>query len=208
MYEIIISIVSKYGYIGILLLIAIENIFPPIPSEVILTFSGFLAHDANLNLLLIIIFSTLGSVIGAIILYLLGFILNNKFFQKFIDTKLGKLLHLKHEDIDKSINRFKEEGYTSIFFCRLIPIVRSLISIPAGISKMNFTLFLFLTTIGSLIWNTILILLGNMVGENWYLVSNFFDKYSNLIFIFALLIFLISKYHKRKKKIITIPYSI
>lgn len=191
----IISIINKFGYIGILLLIAIENIFPPIPSEVILTFSGFIAKSAELNIPLIILYSTLGSILGAIILYFFGVLL--------INSKISKILHLKEENINNSIETFKQKGYKSVFFCRLVPILRSLISIPAGLSKMNFPVFLTLTSIGSLIWNTILILLGNMVGENYYLVSDFISSYYKIIILLAIAIYIIVKYIK-SKKIITI----
>lgn len=191
----IISIINKFGYIGILLLIAIENIFPPIPSEVILTFSGFIAKSAELNIPLIILYSTLGSILGAIILYFFGVLL--------INSKISKILHLKEENINNSIETFKQKGYKSVFFCRLVPILRSLISIPAGLSKMNFPIFLTLTSIGSLIWNTILILLGNMVGENYYLVADFISSYYKIIILLAIGIYIIVKYIK-SKKIITI----
>ncbi|MCX4364173.1 MAG: DedA family protein [Bacilli bacterium] len=191
----IISIINKFGYIGILLLIAIENIFPPIPSEVILTFSGFIAESAELNLFLIIIYATLGSVLGAIILYFFGVIL--------INSKISKILHLKEENIKNSIETFKKKGSKSVFFCRLVPILRSLISIPAGLSKMNFLLFLTLTTVGSLIWNIILILLGNMVGENYYLVADFISSYYKFIILAFIIIYIIVRRHKAKK-IITI----
>ncbi len=200
-----VELISKYGYGGIFFLIAIENLFPPIPSEVILTFSGFMAYQADLSLSLMILFSTLGSIIGAIILYLLGYILNKAFFQKFIDTKLGKILHLNHEKIEESIKEFQEKGYKSVFFCRLVPIMRSLISIPAGMCKMNFLLFLSLTSLGSLLWNTILILLGNCVGENYYLVSDFISKYDLFILLGILTLYLLIKRHK-KKKIITLSF--
>ena len=191
----IISIINKFGYIGILLLIAIENIFPPIPSEIILTFSGFIAKSAKLNIFLIIIYSTLGSVLGAIILYYFGVLL--------INSKISKLLHLKKENINNSIETFKQKGYKSVFFCRLVPILRSLISIPAGLSKMNFPIFLTLTTIGSFLWNTILILLGNMVGENYYLVADFISNYYKIIILLLIIIYIAIKYIK-SKKIITI----
>lgn len=189
----ILSIINKFGYIGILLLIAIENVFPPIPSEIILTFSGFIAHEAELNILLIIVFSTLGSIIGAIILYFLGFIL--------INSKLSSLLHLKKDNIENSIRTFKENGRSSVFFCRLVPILRSLISIPAGLAKMNFGIFLLLTSIGSLIWNTILILLGNIVGENYYLVADFISNYYKIIIFIIIIFYLLYKYWKTKKVI-------
>lgn len=199
MYETIISMISDFGYIGILLLIAIENIFPPIPSEVILTFSGFVAKDANLNIILIIVFATFGSVIGAIILYLLGYILNKSFFQKLIDTRLGKILHLNKDDINKSIVLFKEKGYKSVFYSRLVPIIRSLISIPAGMSKMEFSKFILFTTIGSTIWNSILILIGVLVGKNYLIVATFISKYYKLLFIFIIIIYLLRKRLKRNK---------
>lgn len=191
----IINIISQFGYLGILLLIAIENIFPPIPSEVILTFSGFIADYAHLNIFLIIISSTLGSVIGAIILYFLGFFL--------IKTKAAKILHLKKHNIENSIDTFKEKGYKSVFFCRLVPILRSLISIPAGLSKMNFPIFLLLTTIGSFIWNTVLVVLGHIVGSNYYLIASFISSYYKYFILAFILIYIFIRHHK-SKKIITI----
>lgn len=202
MQTLVIEFISKYSYFGILLLIALENIFPPIPSEIILTFSGFMAEKAELNLVLMIIFATLGSLIGAIVLYFLGYLLNTSIFNKIIDTKIGKLLHLKRDKIESSIEVFNKNGKYSVFFSRLVPIIRSLISIPAGIAKMNFSLFIILTTLGSLIWNSILILLGNMVGENFELVTNTISKYyKSFIIIFLVLFFLYKKV--KGNKIIT-----
>ena len=203
MQELIINLINQYGYFSIAFLIAIENIFPPIPSEVILCFSGFISKSANLNLFLVIIYATIGSMIGAILLYYLGLILNEDRLLAIVDSKVGHILRLKKDKIKESIDCFKEKGASSIFFCRFIPIIRSLISIPAGISKYNISVFLLLTFIGSFIWNTILILLGNMLGENWYLVSSFFDKYSYVILFTIIIIYIIVKYLKRNK-IVTI----
>ncbi len=199
MYDMVINIISRFGYIGILLLIAIENIFPPIPSEVILTFSGFVAKDANLSIILIIIFATIGSLLGAIILYLLGYILNTTFFSKVVDTKLGHILHLDKEDINRSIEVFKRKGYRSVFFGRLIPIVRSLISIPAGMMKMDMKVFLILTTLGSLLWNTILIIIGMIVGKNYLLVANFISKYYKLLLVILIMFYILIKVFKRNR---------
>lgn len=203
MQELIINLINQYGYFSIAFLIAIENIFPPIPSEVILCFSGFISKSANLNLFLVIIYATIGSMIGAILLYYLGLILNEDRLLAIVDSKVGHILRLKKDKIKESIDCFKEKGASSIFFCRFIPIIRSLISIPAGISKYNISVFLLFTFIGSFIWNTILILLGNMLGENWYLVSSFFDKYSFVILFTIIIIYIIVKYLKRNK-IVTI----
>lgn len=199
MKNIIFNIINKYGYIGITFLIAIENLIPPIPSEVILSFSGFVCNFAKLNLFFIIISSTLGSIIGAFILYYLAYFLG----PKLLDLKLLNFLGLKKEKVNKSINHFKNNGYKSIFFGRFVPIIRSFISIPAGISKMDIKLFFLLTTCGSLIWNTIFVLAGYFLKDKWDLLSSFFDKYSILIFLFAIIFYLILKKIK-SRKIITV----
>ena len=197
------GIMNKYGYLGIIFLIAIENIFPPIPSEVILTLGGFMTTQANItmNLFGVIIASTIGSVIGAILLYYVGYLLNKDRLIKLCDSQVGKILRLKKEDIIKSTDNFEKNGNITVFYSRFIPIVRSLISIPAGINKMKFSLFLIYTIIGSFLWNTVLCGLGNLVGENYMMVANVFSKYSKIILI-LLIIWLIYKfvYKKIKKK--------
>ncbi len=194
------TMIIKYGYLGIFLLIAIENIFPPIPSEVILTFSGFICKYSNLSILAVIISSTLGSIFGAIILYFIGYFLNKKKIIAITRSKIGKLLRLKEDKILDSIDVFNEEGGKSIFICRFIPILRSLISIPAGISRYNFTIFLLLTSLGSFLWNTIFVLLGNMLGENWSLVIDVFKNYYKPIILGIVLIFIIIKTIKKHHK--------
>jgi len=197
------NIMNKYGYAGIIFLIAIENIFPPIPSEVILTLGGFMTTQKNItmNLFGVIIASTIGSIIGAILLYYVGYLLNKDKLIKLCDSKLGKVLKLKKEDILKSASKFEKNGNITVFYSRFIPIVRSLISIPAGINKMKFGLFLIYTIIGSFLWNTVLCGLGALVGENYMMVANVFSKYSKIILIF-LIIWLLYKfvYKKIKKK--------
>lgn len=197
------SIMNKYGYFGIIFLIAIENIFPPIPSEVILTLGGFMTTKENItmNLFGVIIASTIGSVIGAIILYYVGYMLNKDRLIKLCDSRLGKILRLKKDDVIKSTDNFEKNGTITVFYSRFIPIVRSLISIPAGINKMKFSLFLIYTIIGSFLWNTVLCGLGNLVGENYMMVANIFSKYSKIILI-LLIIWILYKfvYKKLKKK--------
>ncbi len=205
MQELMINLISQYGYVSILFLIAIENIFPPIPSEVILCFSGFISHEAHLNLLLIIFFSTMGSLIGALILYFFGFLLSKERILCFAQGRLGKILHFKVDKIEKSITCFQERGAKTVFFCRFIPIIRSLISIPAGIAKYPLPTFLILTSLGSVIWNSILILLGNILGENWYFVANFFDTYTWWIVGFVLISYIGYKSLKKRFKKEVIP---
>lgn len=203
MQEIIISLMNQYGYIAILFLIAIENIFPPIPSEVTLTFGGFMTTYTKMNLVGVIVFSTIGSLIGAIILYGIGKLLNKDRLEKIISGKIGKILRLKKEDIEKADYWFDTKGGKAVFFGRFIPVVRSLISIPAGMSGMKFLKFIILTTIGTLIWNTVLSILGSIAGKNWIVVVNFIDKYALVVVILIILIFIIGItlfYRKRMKK--------
>lgn len=202
MQEFIINIMNSYGYLGVFLLILIENIFPPIPSEVILLFGGFMTTYTSLNVLGMTMSSTLGSVLGALILYKIGNFFNKETLKRLIHTRLGKLLRINNSDIDSSFNYFQTKGEKTIFFCRFIPLIRSLISLPAGINKMNITKFTIYTTLGSLIWNIVLITLGHIVGSNWKSILKIFDLYSTyaVVIIFIISIVLIIKFYKKKLK--------
>lgn len=202
MEEIIINLMNQFGYIGVFLLIAIENIFPPIPSEVILTFGGYMTTYSNLNVPLVILSSTLGSLVGAIVLYYIGKILNKERLKKIVSGKIGKILCLKQDDIDKADAWFDKRGEKCVFFCRFVPIVRSLISIPAGMSEMKLSKFFLYTTIGSLIWNSVLVILGSIVGENWESIVSIFDTYSNIALILLIILFVgfVIWFYKKKTK--------
>ena len=203
MQDLIIEIMNNFGYIGVFLLIAIENVFPPIPSEVILLFGGFMTTFTNMNIIGVIIASTLGSLLGAIILYYIGKILNKERLKKIITSKPGKLLRLTTEDIDKADKWFDTKGNKTVFFCRFIPVIRSLISIPAGMSEMPMKKFLIYTTAGSLIWNSALTIAGSIVGENWTDILEIMDQYSHIIVILLAILFVIAIiifYTKRRKK--------
>lgn len=160
----------------------------------------------SLNIAFMVIAATLGSLLGAIILYYIGKILNKERLKKIVSGKVGKVLHLKNEDIDKADQWFDTKGNKTVFFCRFIPIVRSLISIPAGMSEMDMKKFIIYTIAGSLIWNTVLLFIGSKVGENWTDILGIFDNYSHItlivliiLFIVACIIFYIKKIKKPKK---------
>lgn len=197
----VINIMNKYGYLGILFLITIENIFPPIPSEVILTLGGFMTSKDGINMSLfgVIIYSTFGSMLGAIILYYVGYIFNKDRLLKIVRSKVGTILCLKESDIVKSDNSFNKNGDLTVLYCRFIPIVRSLISIPAGVNKMKLSIFLLYTFVGSLIWNTVLVSLGKLVGENYMVVAGMFSKYSKVILI-LLICLIVYKIIKKMRK--------
>lgn len=202
MQEIIIEIMEKFGYLGITLLIALENIFPPIPSEVILTFGGFMTTKSTLTIPGVIFFSTIGAVLGAIILYLVGRILKKERLMKLASGKVGKVLRFKPEDIEKADEWFDKKGTKTVFFCRFIPIIRSLISIPAGINGMKMTKFLLYTTLGTLIWNSVLTILGSILGENWTKIVEIIDVYGKIVLVaivITIIILAIIYYNKRIK---------
>ena len=183
--DFILNIMETYSYIGIFFLIAIENIFPPIPSEVILTFGGFITKSTNLTPVGVILASTIGSLLGAIILYYLG-------------ALITKFTWFKKNNLDKTNNWFNKYGQKVVLFGRCIPIIRSLISIPAGINNMNMYIFLLYTVIGSLIWNTLLVYAGVILADNWHIFASLISKYSKVI----LLIITIYIFYKIWKKCI------
>ena len=202
MQQFILHIIEQFGYFGVFFLILIENVFPPIPSEVILLFSGFFSTYTNLSVLYMIVASTLGSFLGAIILYYLGKIFNKERLKKIVNGRLGKILFLKENDIDKADEWFDNKGNKSVFFCRFVPIVRSLISIPAGMSEMPMGKFIIYTICGSMIWNTVLICLGFRLGSNWEYVLTILDKYQMLVIVILVIIFgyVIIKFYRKKRK--------
>ena len=203
----VIDILNKFGYLGVILLITIENIFPPIPSEVILTFGGFATTISNLTVTWTIVASTIGSVLGAIILYYIGMVLNEERIDKIAKSKTGHILGLKREAINKAYRWFETRGRYAVFFGRFIPIVRSLVSIPAGMAKMPLLPFVILTTLGSLIWNTVLILLGRFAGDSWNRIAEYIGGYSDIVISLFIIVFFLgiaSSYFKKRKRFIYI----
>ncbi|SCS27270.1 DedA family protein [Staphylococcus caeli] len=192
---------EQFGYWGIASLIFLENIFPPIPSEIILTFGGFMTTKTELTYVGVTITSTIGSVVGAIALYGIGAWIGEANLYRLVN-RYGKILRIKTKDLDKTIHWFERYGYWTIFFCRFVPLLRSLISIPAGLTRMNMPLFILFTTIGTLIWNMVLIYLGQTVGGNWHAIVYYMDIYSRIIYValIVLVVFVIWKWLKRQRK--------
>ena len=200
MQEIIIRLIEQFGYFGVAFLVAIENLFPPIPSEVILTFSGFMTTYAHMDVWLVIISATIGSVIGAIILYYVGRLISTAYLKKLLLGSIGGILHFKPKDIERAKEWFSKRGDVTVLLCRFIPVLRSLISIPAGTAKMNFSVFIFYTTIGTFIWNTILVWLGVYAGESWRNIVNYMNEYSLITIILILVIGIIIIYRLFRRK--------
>ena len=185
MRELVLELMGEYGNLAVFLLILVENLFPPIPSEVILTFGGVMTVCTDMTPVGVILFSTAGSLAGAVILYSVGRFLPDEVFRKLLCGQIGHLLHFRLEDVDLAKGWFRERGRSAVFLCRLIPIVRSLISIPAGIARMQFVPFLVFTAAGSLLWNTVLVYAGRIAGDSWEKVSAAFGVYSDLFLMIA-----------------------
>lgn len=160
------DVMDALGYVGLALLVAIENLFPPIPSEIILPLAGFNANVGEMNIFIAIIAATVGSVVGALALYAIGYYFGEERVRMVV-SRWGKWLGFKETDIDKADEWFDRHGGLAVMFCRVVPIVRSLISIPAGLRKMPMLSFLIYTLVGSLTWNTILIVAGYILGANY-----------------------------------------
>lgn len=196
----IITLMDQFGYFGIALLIAVENIFPPIPSEVILTFGGFMTTYTSMNVWGVVLAATIGSVIGAVVLYLIGRILNA---ERLLSGKAGRILRLKPDDVEKAQGWFEKRGGKAVFFCRFIPIVRSLISIPAGMTGMNPGKFAAFTTAGTFLWNLVLVNLGVLAGASWEKIAAAVDTYAHIVLVIIIAVVAVAGilfYKKRLSK--------
>ena len=162
-----IQLIRDYGYIAIMLLIFIENIFPPIPSEVVLVFGGFLTTQYNLSIPLVILFATVGATLGAAALYAIGRLLDREKIKKLFSGKFGKTMHLQPSDVTRSEDWFKKYEKKAVLICRCVPVMRSLISIPAGMARMKLLPFFALTVLGTTVWNTVLVFIGVFAGSAW-----------------------------------------
>jgi membrane protein DedA with SNARE-associated domain len=165
----VVGLMEAFGAVGAGLAVFAENLFPPIPSEIILPLAGFTASRGDLNLVAAIAFTTLGSLLGAFALYGLGAWLGRDRMRRLA----SHIPLVDVQDVDRTEEWFNRHGSKAIFFGRLVPIFRSFISIPAGIERMPLLRFGLLTAAGSLIWNTVLILAGYFLGEQWHIVEEY-----------------------------------
>ncbi|WP_436736709.1 DedA family protein [Streptomyces sp. BBFR102] len=177
------GLMESLGAPGAGIAIALENLFPPIPSEVILPLAGFTAATGEMSLVAVLIWTTVGSVVGALALYWVGALLGR-------DRTVAiaaKIPLLKVADIEKTEAWFTKHGTKAVFFGRMLPIFRSLISVPAGIERMPLPIFLGLTTLGSAIWNTLFVMAGYLLGDNWETVTEYVSVYSKVVLAVAVL---------------------
>ncbi|MFC8422713.1 DedA family protein [Streptomyces sp. NPDC057236] len=171
------DLMDALGAPGAGLAIALENLFPPIPSEVILPLAGFAASSGRMGLLAVLLWTTAGSVVGALALYGVGALLGRERTVAIAE----RLPLVKVADIERTEAWFLRHGPKAVFFGRMIPLFRSFISVPAGVERMRLPLFLGLTTLGSAIWNTAFVLAGYALGDNWEQVSTIVSAYSKVV---------------------------
>lgn len=197
--EWIISIMEQLGYLGIALLMFLDNVFPPIPSEIIMPSAGYSASQGQLTLFGVIIAGCFGSLLAAALLYWIGYKFNHDSIFRFVD-RYGRYMFIKSSDIKKSLDWFEHYGHRIVFFGRMIPAVRSLISIPAGMSHMPFWKFMFYSGLGTIIWTTFLACVGFYFGENQQLMQQIFSQVSHGIILIILVIIAILLYRRQLRK--------
>ncbi|MEO3868311.1 DedA family protein [Nonomuraea sp. B12E4] len=194
----LIGLMETLGALGAGLAIALENLFPPLPSEVILPLAGFTASQGEMDLLDVLVCTTLGSVVGALALYWVGALLGRERTLAIA----AKLPLVKVADIEKTEAWFQRHGRKTVFFGRMIPIFRSLISVPAGVERMPLLSFTLLTTAGSLVWNTLFVMAGYFLGENYKLVEGYVGIGTNVVIglvVLAVLVFVGVRLAEKRK---------
>ncbi|MFS8104900.1 DedA family protein [Lentzea alba] len=191
------DLMQSAGAPGAALAIALENLFPPLPSEVFLPLAGFTAAQGKMSLLDAILWTTFGSVVGALLLYWVGAALGRDRVRRIA----SRMPLVRVSDVDKTEAWFLRNGYRAVFFGRMIPVFRSLISIPAGVERMRLVPFLGYTAAGSLLWNTALILAGYLLGDNWHLVEQYVGLGSKVVLglaLVAVVVFVVTRLARRR----------
>jgi membrane protein DedA with SNARE-associated domain len=174
------DVIDRLGYVGVSLLVALENLFPPIPSEVVLPFAGFVARDGEASLLGMIVAATVGSLVGAWMLYGIAAAIGPDRLYGFVE-RYGKWFRLTYDDIAKADRWFDQRATVAVLVGRCVPLIRSLVSIPAGFRRMPFASFTLYTAIGSAVWNTALIGAGYALRQNWDHVEKYIDWFQYLV---------------------------
>ena len=180
---------STFAYMTICLAMFLENIIPPIPSEIIMPLGGFFVYQQKLNFYFLVFWGLLGTILGSLPWYYLGRLVNEKRISNFLDKK-GKYIGISSNDLTKSKRWFERYGVSLVFWGRLIPGIRTLISVPAGIELMPFRKFLIWTSLGSLIWVSLLTYAGYFLGENYPIIETYLDQIKYFVKPILIIIFL------------------
>ncbi|MEU5961681.1 DedA family protein [Micromonospora parva] len=193
------SVIEVMGPVGVALLVALESIVPPIPSEVVLALAGFLAHEGEFNVLVVVLAATVGSLVGALVLYWLGAALGEDRLKRWLD----RIPLVDSDDLEKADRWFERHGRWAVLIGRVVPVVRSLVSVPAGANRMPLGEFILLTTIGSGVWNGLIVGAGYALGSRWQDVARYSDWFNyaiGAIFVVMVVSWVIRKVRKRRER--------
>jgi membrane protein DedA with SNARE-associated domain len=160
------DVIEQLGYLGVALLVVLENVFPPIPSEIVLPFAGFVAQQGSDSVVLMILAATVGSVIGALIMYWIAAIIGDERLHAFT-RRFGKWVQIREADLTRAEEWFDRHAMSAVLVGRCVPLIRSVVSIPAGFRRMKLIPYIAYTFLGSLVWNIALVGAGAVLGENW-----------------------------------------
>ena len=188
------SVINSTGYVGVFILSALESAAIPIPSEVVIPFSGFLIVSGKFSILGVVIVSTVANLVGSLVLFLIG-----RSGGRWVLENYGKYIFIHKRDLDTADRWFIKHGSVAVVWGRMVPVVRTFISLPAGVAKMNLGRFSLLTFLGALPWNLFLVLVGLKAGENWNFLHNYFRK-ADVLIVGLILIFIFWYVWKHLKK--------
>jgi membrane protein DedA with SNARE-associated domain len=209
------DVINQFGYLGVALLVVIENVFPPIPSEIVLPFAGFVAQQgasavnatadaaqSDTTVVGMMIAATVGSVVGALILYFVSAAIGPERLRQFVE-RFGKWFGVKSADLVRAEEWFDRRSVVAVLVGRCVPLIRSIVSIPAGFRRMKLTSFVVLTAIGSAVWNIALIGAGSVLGDQWERVGEYVGVFQWLVIAAVLLLlvrFVVSRLKNRRRK--------
>ena len=193
------NVMNQLGYWGIGLLMFLENLFPPIPSELIMPLAGFTVAKGQMDFIMVVIAGVVGTILGAFPWYYIGKFISEERLEHLAD-KYGKWISVTSKDIKKANNWFNEHGGKAVFFCRLVPGVRTLISLPAGINNMPLVPFTLYSTLGTTIWVTFLTFLGYKLGDNYELVDKYLGPVAKIVLAIIVIFFILWIVRKQMRR--------
>ena len=181
------DVIEQLGYLGVALLVVLENVFPPIPSEIVLPFAGFVAQRGSDSVVLMILAATVGSVIGALIMYWIAAVIGDERLHAFT-RKFGKWVQIREADLTRAEEWFDRHAVSAVLVGRCVPLIRSVVSIPAGFRRMKLIPYIAYTFLGSLVWNIALVGAGAMLGENWERVEPVVATFQWLVIVLIVVV--------------------
>ncbi|MET8279418.1 DedA family protein [Micromonospora sp. NPDC005174] len=193
------SVIEAMGPVGVALLVALESIVPPIPSEIVLAMAGFLAHEGQFNVVLVVVAATVGSLVGALVLYWAGAAVGEERLKRWLD----RIPLVDSDDLEKADRWFERHGRWAVLIGRVVPVVRSLVSVPAGANRMPLGEFVLLTTIGSGVWNALIVGSGYALGSRWQNVERYSDWFNyaiGAVFVVMVVAWVARKIRRRRQR--------